>query len=451
MPTLEQQIAEQLIFKTNDNVFIHGKAGTGKSYFLNQIIKPQAAAYGKKPVFLASTGLAAKNISGRTLHSFLYLHSFDGNLIIIDEISMVRADLLDKLDEKLRILKQNNQVFGGVQMVFVGDLYQLPPVVRMSEPNKKKAFKNPFPQTAADLSAYRGRKIQKYDSQFFLSANCIRQTYLHIVDFTKVYRQENLNFLDLLNKVRTADLDAASLAQINGRLLPAGAKIPDTDMYLSATNKVADTYNEKRLLEQSKQTGQPVYTIRAQNYPANIDENLIPPTPEELKICVGARVMMTKNGPKNGNGVQAYVNGDIGTVKKIKKSEDGYIIEVYLNRGATVYLTMVMFDIKEELFNNNTGEIYERCVAKFAQIPLRLAWALTIHKSQGQTFNSIVLDLGDEGAFESGQTYVALSRCRTIEGVNLTKMLAAASVKTEKDIIEKLIETQKKVNKFIRP
>lgn len=459
--TSPEDLAKELIFTTDTNVFIQGRAGTGKSYFLTETIKKSLPKYNKKAVFLAPTGLAARHIGGRTIHSFIMSKNKENfDLIIIDEVSMVRADLLDKLDAYLR-KKFINIPFGGKQMVFVGDLYQLPPVVAMSEDHKSKAFENPYPITKQDFESYlNGKSVQTYDSPFFLSANSIRQTYLEIIEFTKVYRQEEKDFLDLLNAVRTNSLSLADFAKLNSRQIPFGTKV-NSDIYLTCNNAMAEDYNKRRLKELVSQTGGVIYPFLAENYPQKLPNWINIQEPKLLQVAVGARVMITKN---DQNKEKTYVNGDIGTVKEIICAQnparyrqfcyrDTILVELdrkdlYGNK-ILVCIYPNEIEVKEEIFNGYNIEEKKHWEKTFKQFPLRLAWALTIHKSQGQTYDKIILDLGENGAFERGQAYVALSRCRAFKGINLVNEIGKKSISVSKQI-PRLIDIQKQINKLIR-
>lgn len=445
-----EEKAKELILNTNTNVFIQGRAGTGKSYFLTEVLKKSLPRYNKKAAFLAPTGLAAKHIGGRTLHSFMGSKDLVGvDIIIVDEVSMVRADVLDKLDMRLREKCRIDIPFAGKQMVFVGDLYQLPPVVAMSADHKSKAFENPFPFSKEDyLRCLQGKTENIYDSPFFLSANCIRQSYVEIIEFTDIKRQNDKDFIELLNRVSINKLDYRDLNILNSRKMPLGTNEND-GVYLTANNKLAQEYNEQRL----KSLGNTIFPFVAEGYPNRIPDWVNIQEPKILRLAVGARVMITKN---DSSQQRQYVNGNTGIVKEIicaqnpqrfieEKSRDTIIVQLDRN-GENVYIPCREIEVREDIFDGYN--IKGNTIKIFKQFPLKLAWALTIHKSQGQTYDKIILDLGPNGAFENGQAYVALSRCRTFEGINLVGNITENSIRVSTQILT-LINIQKRINEML--
>lgn len=445
-----EERAKDLILNTNTNVFIQGRAGTGKSYFLTEVLKKSLPRYNKKAEFLAPTGLAANHIGGRTVHSFMGSKDLVGaDIIIIDEVSMVRADVLDKLDMRLREKCRIDMPFAGKQMVFVGDLYQLPPVVAMSADHKSKAFENPYPFSKEDyLRCLQGKSENIYDSPFFLSANCIRQSYVEIIEFTDIKRQSDRDFIELLNRVSINSLDYRDLNILNSRKIPLSTNTND-GVYLTVNNKLAEEYNEQRL----KSLGNPIFPFLAEGYPNKIPDWVNIQEPKILRLAVGARVMITKNDTSKQ---KQYVNGDTGTVKEIicaqnpqrfreENSRDTIIIQLDRN-GEDIYLPCREIEVREDIFDGYN--IKENTLKFFKQFPLKLAWALTIHKSQGQTYDKITLDLGPNGAFENGQAYVALSRCRTFEGINLVGNITENSIRVSTQI-PTLMNIQKRINEML--
>ncbi len=387
-----------ILENSRDHVFITGKAGTGKSTLLQLFRKTT----GKKTVVLAPTGVAALNVSGQTIHSFFnfaprlliehdlikrkdrkMLQSLE--VLVIDEISMVRADLLDHIDFVLRSARASEDHFGGVQMVFVGDLFQLPPVV--STPYEKEYFHT------------------TYESPYFFAAKVFRSGFRpQIAELTRIYRQEERHFIQMLDAIRSGDIDEEVLTALNEQVIPIDQSYQD-HIVLTARNQVAFAINSTEL---QKLQAEP------RLFPAKITGQFNPslfPTEAALVLKPGARVMLLKNDP-----ARRYVNGSIGVV-------EGF--------GEMTIRVLINHETKEELVEigphewevlkyspDNKKQIKTEVVGSFIQFPLRLAWAITIHKSQGKTFDKVLVDLKG-GAFEHGQTYVALSRCRTLRGLRL--------------------------------
>ncbi len=397
-------------------VFITGKAGTGKSTLLQLFRKTTR----KKTVVLAPTGVAALNVGGQTIHSFFkfpprlltqqelqpirnrrLLQSLE--VLVIDEISMVRADLLDHMDFVLRHSRRSDDPFGGVQMVFVGDLFQLPPVV--STHYEKEYF-----QTA-------------YESPYFFSARVFGKEFRpKLVELTSVYRQEERHFINLLDAIRSGDVDEELLAELNVRVTDPGEEIQD-HIVLTARNQVAFAINTREL---NKLDSTPrVFTARisGQFNPALF------PTEAALRLKPGARVMLLKNDP-----ARRYVNGTIGIIDTLEEQ----VITVRIrrkNREEQVEISPHEWEILKYTTDRKTGEIHTEAIGSFIQFPIRLAWAITIHKSQGKTFDKVLIDLKG-GAFEHGQTYVALSRCRTLDGILLQHPVRYHDILIDERIID---------------
>ena len=400
--------------QTNQSVFITGRAGTGKSTLLRQFYEKTR----KKAVVLAPTGIAALNVGGQTIHSFFgfppkLLSSVQDlpkrtakiyrnlQVIIIDEISMVRADLLDNIDAFLKQYRGNPAPFGGVQLLFFGDMFQLPPVVPQQE-----------------LEIFR----QRYESPYFFSANVMKELEIESFELKKVYRQENKRFLKLLDAVRLNRAEWEDLEELNARHEP---NFSSSDYYitLSARNATVNQLNEEKLKELPVNE----YQYTAMTW-GDFKEDFAP-TDRILRLKVGAQVMFVKNDTK-----RRFVNGTIGKV--IRLSPDMIDVEVVSPDGLKKMIEVERYEWELHKYKLSPEEnIQAESVGKFQQFPLKLAWAITIHKSQGKTFDKVIIDLG-AGAFEHGQTYVALSRCRTLEGIVLKQKLRPRDILTDERIVE---------------
>jgi len=412
--TDEHKLSLDLLENTTGNIFLTGKAGTGKTTLISYFRSHSK----KKIVILAPTGIAALNIKGQTIHSFFKFppRMIDKNAIrrssndriyadidciVIDEISMVRADLLDGIDMFLRLHgRDKNSPFGGVQMVFVGDMFQLPPVVRYEDMEIFGKF---------------------YDSPFFFSAKCMEDSIFHFIELQTIFRQKELEFVNILNKIRVGDVTAQTFELINERHNPQGAG--DKHIILCTTNKVAEGINETKLAAINNEAF--IYHAEIEgNFPTE-ERNI--PAEIELKLKKDARVLFVKND----SGGQ-WVNGSTGVVSSL--SEDS--IQVKLDE------TGIAVEVHEDVWENirysldpNTGELKTEVLGKLRQYPLKLAWAITIHKSQGMSFDKVCLDFS-KSPFAHGQTYVALSRCRTLQGLVVTRKLWPNDVLIDERIIE---------------
>ncbi|GJM32241.1 MAG: hypothetical protein DHS20C18_12420 [Saprospiraceae bacterium] len=411
------QYALDLMEKEGQNLFVTGRAGTGKSTLL-QLFRNTTR---KKTVVLAPTGIAALNVRGQTIHSFFGFppkpltnkdikkrrnHKLYKKIevLIIDEISMVRADLLDNIDYFLRVNCEKNLPFGGIQVVFFGDLFQLPPVV----------------SSEAESVLF----TMYYESPYFFSAKVFDDGFvMNKLELRKVYRQENRYFLRLLDAIRVNQVDYDDLSDLNERYLP-DFESKDFFITLSARNARVDAINQKKIasipmpeqISLAKITG---------NFPGNLY-----PTEAALKLKLSAQVMFIKNDPQ-----KRFVNGTIGQVVKMEEEKITVMVEEQGNRQ---YIEVEPMDWEIMRYNYNPtkpNEIEAETMGTFTQFPLKLAWAITIHKSQGKTFDKVIIDLG-KGAFENGQTYVALSRCRTLEGIVLKQPLRPQDVMTDERIVE---------------
>lgn len=409
----EFKYALDLIAKTNDCVFVTGNAGTGKTTFLKHYV-PNAQ---KKTVVLAPTGVAALNAGGETIHSFFNFKPDitlskikkkklnDNSIykkvetIIIDEASMLRCDLLDCIDKFLRMNRESHkEAFGGVQMVFIGDLQQLPPVVKREEYHIFNSI---------------------YKSPYFLSAYSLKECMLHTVELTKIYRQTESGFIALLNSVRNGTAGDKELEVLNTKVEDFFENKQMT-VYLTTTNKKASAINNKYLsgIKEDKA----IFVAETENIE---EDSKILPAEYELVIKKGAQVMMLNNDSRN-----RWVNGSIGTVEKISSgiSSDKVFIYVKFANGRVEQVEPYKWELFKYKWNDKLNQIETESAGFFKQFPLKLSWAVTIHKSQGKTFDNVVIDM-EYGAFAPGQLYVALSRCTSFNGISLSRPL------TKKDIL----------------
>lgn len=415
--------ALDVLEKTNKSLFITGKAGTGKSTLL-QLFRNTTH---KKVAVLAPTGVAALNVQGQTIHSFFgfppriispaeasrrvarkdQLRVYKNlEVLIIDEVSMVRADMLDGIDKFLRVNRENYRPFGGVQVVFFGDLFQLPPVVTRD------------PVESAYFSDY-------YESPYFFSAKIFHEPdfQLETLELRKVYRQESRHFLRLLEAVRTNKVDYDDLEDLNERYLPA---FSETEGYitLSARNATADRINQKELLLLNEPEFEYIAQVQGAFDPALF------PTDLGLRLRKGAQVMFVRNDQEE----RRFVNGTIGKITHLDK--DTIVVETETLEGIKRRIEVPKIEWEIIRYKGGpTGNIETETIGSFKQYPLKLAWAITIHKSQGKTFDRLLLDLGG-GAFEHGQLYVALSRCRTLEGIVLRQRIRLQDVITDERVVE---------------
>ena len=439
-----------LIENTNRNVFLTGRAGTGKTTFLNDFVKKSR----KNHIIVAPTGIAAINAGGVTIHSMfgLPLRPFvptvdriDANIannisdllphfryrkdklkllreveiIIIDEVSMLRADVLDMMDFALRTARRNQQKFGGVQLLFVGDLFQLPPVLR-------------------EDSEYILQRY--YSSPFFFNAKALEEMDLLTIELTEVFRQKDKEFLDLLNAIRDGNSKLVDFNKLNERYFPDFEPNGEAFVHLCSHNKMADSINQKKINELKT----PSFFYNASVF-GDFKENMFP-NDETLELKVGAQVMFIRN---DTSGDRKYYNGKLAEISRLTEDKVFAILD-----GSDEEL-----EIKKEVWEQKKytlGEdkqIKEEVTGSFEQLPIRLAWAVTIHKSQGLTFDRLIIDAGQ--SFTSGQVYVALSRCRTLEGIYLkSKITPSVIFKDDRishfqedtkanDKIEQIIEAEK--------
>ncbi len=408
-----------LVENTSRNIFLTGKAGTGKTTFLNEFVSKSQ----KKLVVVAPTGIAAINAGGVTIHSMFGfpLRAFvptvdriDGNLamnipdllqhfkyrrdklkllreieiIIIDEVSMLRADLLDMMDLSLRHIRRNQQKFGGVQMLFIGDLYQLPPVVRHENEYILKQY---------------------YQSPFFFEAKALENVDLLTVELTEVYRQKDQEFVEILNEIRDGNLSQEHYEKLHSRYLPNFEVEEKSYVYLTSHNRMADEINQRKLSDLKDKS----YFFKAK-ITGDFNEHQYP-NEETLELKVGAQIMFIRN---DASTEKRYFNGKLAEITAINPEE----IWVKIDDDHEEY------KLKKEIWEQKRytlspeKSIKEEVLGSFEQYPIRLAWAVTIHKSQGLTFDRLMIDAGK--SFASGQVYVALSRCRTLDGIVLKSKIS---------------------------
>jgi ATP-dependent DNA helicase PIF1 len=380
----------------------------------------------KKIAVLAPTGVAALNVRGQTIHSFFgfpprIITPQEANvkvtrkdlqrlyknleLIVVDEVSMVRADVMDGMDRFLRLNRESYLPFGGVQMVFVGDLFQLPPVLT-NDPVQKSYFQD------------------YYESPYFFSAKVFLDENwgMEQIELRKVYRQESRHFLRLLEAIRINNLDFDDLDDLNERYLP-GFTATEGYITLCARNATADKINQSAL----ERLKTPLFKFQAVVEGA-FEPNLFP-TELVLGLRKGAQVMFIKNDPD-----REFVNGTIGIVESI--SDHHVKVSIADEYGATKTVDVIPTNWEILRYRSDiTGEIVSEVQGSFTQYPLKLAWGITIHKSQGKTFDRVLLDLGS-GAFEHGQLYVALSRCRTLEGIVLRQRIRPQDIITDGRVVD---------------
>ncbi|GAB6182502.1 ATP-dependent DNA helicase [Thermodesulfovibrio hydrogeniphilus] len=413
---------------TNNNLFITGRAGTGKSTFLKYFRDNTK----KEIAVLAPTGVAALNVKGQTMHSFfgfkpdITIHKVKDikpknselykklDTIVIDEISMVRADLLDCIDAFLRKHgPKKRKPFGGVQMIFIGDLYQLPPVVTSRE---KPIFKD------------------YYSSPYFFSSQVFNECEFEFVELEKVYRQSDSAFLEILNSIRNNTVTDDLIEKLNSRVNPDFTP-PDEEfyVYLTTTNKMAEKINFEKLAKiQGKEF---VYHGFIEG---EFNETDLP-TSIDLVLKINAQVMLLNNDSKG-----RWVNGDIGKIVDIKqKRTEPDIIFVELTNGDIVEVSPFTWEMFEFYYDKEKKKISTEIIGQFIQYPLKLAWAITIHKSQGLTFDKMIIDLG-RGTFSHGQLYVALSRCSNFEGLILKKPVNRKHILLDRRIVRFITQFQYK-------
>jgi hypothetical protein len=416
------QLATDFINQTSEHIFLTGKAGTGKTTFLKHIKKHTH----KIAIVAAPTGVAAINAGGITLHSLFqlpfepfipgYSNALKKNffrfskqkidmlkqleLLIIDEVSMLRADVLDCIDETLRRIRRNSRPFGGVQVLYIGDMFQLPPVAKEDEWNLLKMH---------------------YASTFFFHAKVIEQTQPVYLELKKVYRQGDQIFVSLLNRVRNNAATIEDFQELNRHYNPQF--IPDEgDNYIILTthNYRADNINNRKLA---------ALPVEERIFSGKVEgefPDFALPTDMDLHLKVGAQIMFLRNDPEG-----RYFNGKIANISRIIADQ----IYVYLSENnEEILVQKETWENMRYSLNKESGTIEEEVLGSFSQYPLRLAWAITIHKSQGLTFNKAIIDTG--ASFAAGQTYVALSRCTSLDGIVLYSKIHPSCILTDDHAIQ---------------
>ena len=416
--TDEFQASLQILNETNESLFITGKAGCGKSTLLRYFVENTD----KNVVVLAFTGLAAINVEGETIHSFfklpigfvdttkIYRNKLlqqkleNVDVIVIDEISMVRADIIDAIDKSLRVNLDSIEPFGGKQMVFIGDLYQLPPIVGNDE---KEIY---------DMH---------YESPFFFSAEVFSEYRMPYVNLEKIHRQNDDKFIAVLNCIRERNKYLkAAIKELNKRVRPdiKDVVIGDT-ISLTTTNAKSKEFNENFLEK---------LPSKKFRYKAHVEGDYSKkeyPTDEILELKVGAKVMFIKNDTEG----KTYVNGDVGIVDSLDNNNIFVKKGDFLIRVKRSDWEKYKYEYIKPQDGEKKGKFNKKTVGKFNQFPLKLAWSVTIHKSQGQTYDKVLIDFHN-GTFTSGQSYVALSRCRSLEGVTLRRRMRESDVILDKRI-----------------
>lgn len=414
----------RILKNSSDSIFITGKAGTGKTSLLKHFIKRT----NKKYVILAPTGIAALNVSGQTIHSFfrfppktINTDDIEPNyvragmfgkleMVIIDEISMVRADLMHGIDYSLRINRNRlNEPFGGVQMVFIGDLFQLPPVLTDKD---------------------RNHILSTYGGQYFFDAPAFSNYSYHFKELTKVFRQSEseIKFKNLLNNVRVNEVSFDDMVLLNSRHKDNAGE-QDNSIFLTTRRNIARNINNEKL--NLLFTQQYVYKgelsgkyIRLRDESEEKLENKLP-APYKLKLKVGVQIMMLKN-----DAGKRWVNGTIGKVSEL--NAESIIVDI---NGRKHSVEKETWKEVEYVLNQETDEFEEKIIAGYIQYPIRLSYAMTIHKSQGKTFEKVTVDVGT-GAFAHGQVYVALSRCTTLKGIILNNPIGNNDIIVDPRIVE---------------
>lgn len=413
-PNREQQMAYELVANTNTSFFLTGRAGTGKTTFLHKLQNE----VNKQFITLAPTGVAAILAGGDTIHSFFGLPMelcmpgtfgrmdetriktlLHADTIIIDEVSMVRCDIMDAVDYTMRRVLRNNMPFGGKQMIFMGDLFQLPPVVKNEE---KKML----------------RELYRTDDFFFYKSDAVRRMRLVTIEFRTVYRQDDSDFLQILENIRINKVTGSDIMRLNQRVCEPSEK-DGMVITLASVNKTADAINQQHLdeidAEEFVYEGEIAGKFEAKRMPVEL----------KLRLKVGAQVMFTRNDQN-----RRWVNGTLGKVTSLSKDK----INVTLDSGITHEVPLCSWESYSYEYDLKERKTMKELQGTFVQYPLRLAWAITVHKSQGMTFDKMSLDLS-RGMFAAGQLYVALSRVRSLGGLFLSSEVMPHYAQTNDDVL----------------
>ncbi|MED9899199.1 MAG: AAA family ATPase, partial [Bacteroidales bacterium] len=414
----ELNVARFIVEKTDMSLFLTGKAGTGKTTFLREVVRHTK----KKCIVLAPTGIAAVNAGAMTIHSFFQFgigpfikgviepkSDFRINksklelirnlqLLIIDEVSMVRADLMDHIDVELRRIRRNSKPFGGVQLLMIGDLQQLPPIAHGGEDELLRQY---------------------YKTLYFFSSAALKSMKYSCIELKTVYRQTDGHFINILNHARECTLTNQDISDLNTRYIPDFSPKPeDGYIRLMTHNRQVDYINAT---EMAKLDSHP-FTFEAAVTGTFPEESY--PTANSLTLKKGAQVMFIKNDPE-----RRFINGTLGEVRSIDKN----CIAVRLaESGKTIEVEPMEWQNIRYQFDDETKEISSKQIGRFKQYPLKAAWAITVHKSQGLTFDKAIIDV--HAAFSPGQAYVALSRCRTLEGLVLSSPVSASVFMKDKAV-----------------
>lgn len=415
-----------LLENSDKSIFLTGKAGTGKSTFIHYFTRNT----GKKVLLFAYTGIAAINIGGQTIHSFFRFplkpllpqdpditvfsqnyHSRkilkQADTIIIDEVSMLRSDVLEGLDYSLRINGGNpDKIFGGKQLILVGDIFQLPPVIDNSDKVETELFNT------------------IYKSEYFFDSPAYKKLNPECFELNTIHRQSDRNFINLLNRVRDCSIDANGIEKLNKRYFPSYSPCKkEFIITLTTNNYLAKSENAARL----KSLPDKSFFFKA-NITGDYKEDKYPTEPV-LELKINSQIMLVRNDSIEKG--KRWVNGTIAKIEFI----DDEIIEIRLKDGSIHKLQKEIWENRQYQWDKANGRITSKVIGTFEQYPVKLAWAITIHKSQGLTFDNIIIDLGS-GSFANGQLYTALSRCRTLEGLILKKRIQQKDIIEDKRLIE---------------
>ncbi|MBF0485724.1 MAG: AAA family ATPase [Candidatus Omnitrophica bacterium] len=424
--------AFDLFENSSRHIFLTGRAGTGKSTLLQYF----RSSTQKNVAVLAPTGVAAVNVKGQTIHSFFRFRPDitpatvaeirlrraqreiyrNIDAIIIDEVSMVRADILDCMDAFLRLhAKKHDEPFGGVQLIMIGDLFQLPPVVTNSE---QDVFSGMYP------------------SPYFFDARAFKDLDMEFLELETIWRQKEDRFISLLNAVRENNFSENELKTLNARVQPDfEPSAQDFFVYLTTTNDLADTINHSRLSALKGKVYEYEGTLNGKFEERNL------PTQEKLKLKMDAQVMLLNN-----DSLGRWVNGSIGQVTDIIHNDGEDAVRVRLSEGQIVDVVPFTWEVYRFVYDKESDTLQSEMTGAFTQYPLRLAWAVTIHKAQGKTFSKVIIDVG-RGAFSPGQVYVALSRCTTLDGIILKKPILRRHIMMDERVGLFLQNFKKKMRK----